>query len=445
MAHRYIIGREIIGSVVRLGLAMWVAVLLGSAVTPRAAQAQAGAPPEFEVNAVSVRGDEGRTRLDIYTKVPYDRLRFLNTANGFTAAYEVTAEIFALGDDGRVQRLALTRVWESKAVVGTFIATRADGLYDRTLHTVELSPGRYALSVKLEDQDTGEAYVSELPVTVRNLSGPVAVSDVLLLDDYDEATNTITPSVDARIGTDELGVRAFYEVYADRARTVEVTREVVPVAKGRDQEVSGAPLYRATERTALRRGTNQAIVLAAVDNLKVGDYALRVRVEDESGRLLAAVEQPFMVEWTGLEDHVQNLDDAISQLQYIAKGRDLRRIREARTRAERLQLFQQFWDKRDPTPGTVRNERMEEYYYRIAFANREYGSITDGWKTDRGQVLVLFGEPDHVERHPYNFNTKPYQVWYYYRIGKQFIFVDDTGFGDYELLIPIWDERNRIR
>ena len=70
---------------------------------------------------------------------------------------------------------------------------------------------------------------------------------------------------------------------------------------------------------------------------------------------------------------------------------------------------------------------------------------TDGWRTDRGQVLVLFGEPDFVERHPYNFNAKPYQVWYYYRIGKQFIFVDEDGVGNYELLIPIWDERNRIR
>jgi hypothetical protein len=88
---------------------------------------------------------------------------------------------------------------------------------------------------------------------------------------------------------------------------------------------------------------------------------------------------------------------------------------------------------------------MEEYYFRIASANDEYGTLRDGWRTDRGHVRVLFGKPDYVERHPYNYNSKPYQIWYYYRVGRRFIFVDETGMGQYELLVPIWDERTRIR
>ncbi len=291
-----------------------------------------------------------------------------------------------------------------------------------------------------------------IPVDVRDLSGPVSVSDIMLLDEYDEATNTISPSVDRRVGTDELGMGVFYEVYADRARTVQVTREVMQVGmNGTTQQAAdqaevarNAVIHSISEPMDLRPGANQVIVQVSLDDLNVGEYVTRVRIAD-GGRLLALAEEPFTAEWTGLADHVQNLEEAISQLQYIAKDRELKRIRDAGSSAERLQLFQRFWDKRDPTPGTSRNERMEEYYYRISFANREYGSITEGWRTDRGQVLVLFGEPDYIERHPYNFNTKPYQVWYYYRIGKQFIFIDETGFGDYELLVPIWDERNRIR
>ena len=205
-------------------------------------------------------------------------------------------------------------------------------------------------------------------------------------------------------------------------------------------------IQSSSERVALESGRqNQAIVPVSLETLEVGDYVLRVRIDSESGQPLAHAERAFSVEWTGLADHVSNLDEAISQLQYIAKSKDLRRIREARTRSEKLKMFEAFWSKRDPTQGTTRNERMEEYYYRIAFANREYGSFTDGWKTDRGQVMVLFGEPDYVERHPYDFNNKPYQIWYYYRIGKKFIFIDDTGFGDFKLMVPIWDDRTRIR
>jgi GWxTD domain-containing protein len=457
MGQRYDVrGIEMLRRITWSGLLL-AGLLLGAAFPEAHAQASGEDLPEFEVNAVSVRGDapDGPTRVDIYTKVPYARLQFLNTANGFTATYEVTAEVFALNERGRPQGLTKTSIWESRVVVGTFLATQSEQFYDQTLHSIDLAPGRYTLQVKLEDQDTNEAFVREVPIRVRDLSGAVALSDVMLLDEYDEATNTISPSVDNRVGTDQFGLSLFYEVYADRPRTVRVTREVLHLDRGSGvlpgteatvrRVAEGPPVHRVSEETALEPGTNQTIVEIAIDDLKVGDYLVRVRVDNANGRTLAQAEQVVAATWTGLAEHVSNLDEAISQLQYIAKRRELRRIKEADNHAERLQRFQEFWDRRDPTPGTQRNERMEEYYYRVAFANEEYGSLTDGWRTDRGQVLVLFGEPDFVERHPYNFNAKPYQVWYYYRIGKQFIFVDENGVGTYELLIPVWDERNRIR
>jgi len=182
-----------------------------------------------------------------------------------------------------------------------------------------------------------------------------------------------------------------------------------------------------------------------MDNFKVGEYIVRVKVEDEDGRILDSVEKAMTSEWTGLAEHIRDLAEAIAQLEYIAKTRELSHIRDGRTEAERLDRFKEFWRKRDPTPSTAHNERMEEYYYRISFANRQYGNFGAGWKTDRGLVMVKFGEPDHIDRHPYSFNTDPYEVWYYYSINRRFIFIDKTGFGDYELLVPYWDERTRIR
>ena len=87
---------------------------------------------------------------------------------------------------------------------------------------------------------------------------------------------------------------------------------------------------------------------------------------------------------------------------------------------------------------------MEEYYYRVAFTNSKYGAVQDGWKTDRGYVYVTYGEPDFIQRKPFSFDYEPYEIWIYERIGRRFIFVDRTGFGDYELNVPIWDERTRL-
>ena len=146
----------------------------------------------------------------------------------------------------------------------------------------------------------------------------------------------------------------------------------------------------------------------------------------------------------GLDAQIADLDEAISQLRYVAKDREVSALRNAPSYEEKVRLFREFWTRRDPTPSTPRNEQMEEYYYRVAYANERYGRMRDaGWRTDRGEVFIRFGEPDEVEDRPFSYGTQPYQVWYYFRHGRQFIFVDE-GVGDYQLLNKIWDERTRM-
>jgi GWxTD domain-containing protein len=71
-----------------------------------------------------------------------------------------------------------------------------------------------------------------------------------------------------------------------------------------------------------------------------------------------------------------------------------------RNDAERQAFIEQFWLRRDPTPGTSENEFRQEFFRRVALANERYGTpATPGWKTDRGRILVLFGEADEVETH----------------------------------------------
>ena len=433
-------------------------LLLLMAASLQWVKAQPRATPSFEVDAVAVRASEptAETRLDVYTKIPYAKLRFTSTSDGFEAQYEVTVEAYALDGKGRRQTLVSSSLWDRTFKVTSYAGTQATELVDRTTQSMNLAPGRYELHVQLDDQVADEVFVREMPIEVRNLSGDVAVSDLILIDRFDEETKTISPSVSGRVGTDAFGFQIFYELYTDAPQAVRVTRDVLRVERGGgltsvrsvlgfDTDAPREVSYTAAEMTDVQAGRNQAVVRIPMDGFRAGDYVVRVRIENEDGDLLSETEKRFTAEWTGLAEHIQDIDEAIAQLQYIAKGKDLRHIQSAPTKSEQIARFQAFWEKRDPTPGTERNEKMEEYYYRIANANRSYGSQSDGWKTDRGQVAVLFGEPDAVERHPYNFDAKPYEVWFYYQIGKQFIFVDQSGFGEYDLLVPIWDERTRIR
>lgn len=433
-----------------------VAVLLTAAPL----KAQTAYQPEFAVDAVSVKAEDGAAgRVDLYTKVPYQSLRFLSQNDGFSAHYNVSVDVYRTNAEGEPQGLVLSRMWERDVNAPTYAATQADSLYDYATQSLPLAPGSYALAVQVEDGASNRTFTREVPLRVRSFRGAVAMSDLLLADHYDADRQVLFPNVSNIIGTDRDTFTLFYELYAEQDRRVRVRYEVVRQNRERRRPAVLRPLlglppkeedlpdadFQTTETLAVRAGRNPATLTLQASTFAAGDYVFKVQIESEAGAVLAEAEKPFSVRWMGLHDQIADLESAISQLRYIAKDREIRAIREAPTPEERFRLFQSFWDKRDPTPGTRRNERMEEYYFRVAYANRNYGRFSNnGWNTDRGEVYIRFGEPDFVDRHPYNYGDRPYQVWYYYRIGRRFIFVDETGFDDFQLLVPIWDERNRM-
>jgi GWxTD domain-containing protein len=67
------------------------------------------------------------------------------------------------------------------------------------------------------------------------------------------------------------------------------------------------------------------------------------------------------------------------------------------TDAERETFIENFWLRRDPTPGTVENEFKEEHYRRIAYANEHFSTGIPGWKTDMGRIYIMYGPPDAIE------------------------------------------------
>jgi len=62
----------------------------------------------------------------------------------------------------------------------------------------------------------------------------------------------------------------------------------------------------------------------------------------------------------------------------------------------RLKFIDEFWKKRDPTPGTEENESRQEFALRIAFANKWFRETPkgEGWNTERGRILLQLGFPD---------------------------------------------------
>jgi GWxTD domain-containing protein len=134
----------------------------------------------------------------------------------------------------------------------------------------------------------------------------------------------------------------------------------------------------------------------------------------------------------------EELDRVAEPLEYLAEGRELRAYRGASIDAKR-RFLTEFWQKRDPTPGTPRNERREEFYGKISYADstfRERGAnTTPGWKTDRGRIYARYGSPDELLDRERRGRAPMYQVWRYTRQRDTwFIYADRSGLGSFKLI-----------
>jgi GWxTD domain-containing protein len=126
---------------------------------------------------------------------------------------------------------------------------------------------------------------------------------------------------------------------------------------------------------------------------------------------------------------------------YIITDRERAAFKSLTTDEEREHFVEQFWLRRDPTPGTVENEFKEEHYRRIAYANEHYASSIPGWKTDRGRIYITLGPPDEIDTHPSGGVTSyPSEHWRYRYIegvgtNVTIGFVDPANSGEYSIAI----------
>ena len=139
------------------------------------------------------------------------------------------------------------------------------------------------------------------------------------------------------------------------------------------------------------------------------------------------------------------------EVPYIITDEERAAFKKLSTDDEREQFIEQFWERRNPNPGSPENEFKEEYYRRIAYANEHYASGIPGWKTDRGRIYITWGPPDEIDSHPSGgtydrppeegggeTSTYPFEQWryrYIEGIGNNVIleFVDPSMSGEYHL------------
>lgn len=380
--------------------------------------------------------DQMKPRLDVYLEIPLDNLQFKKNYN--TKNYDASIS-YNIKITNSLNEII------SNETITDYVTTTKSGqkeLDESAKFIVKefyLNPGNYDLEITLTDMNTKKEKTKKDKVSIADFAQKdISFSDIMLVSNLKEEgpKKIITPLVDKNI--DNLKeVVLFFEVYNSGGQNV-VNDFSYKVVDSKEKVLEkGNYVY------TLSPGTNKFFEKIPTKNLVFGNYKLEIN-DNSSGQLLA--EKTFSNRLTGIPANMKDLNLLIDQLIYIANSEELNKIRNASSDEMRERNFIEFWRSKDPSPNTSKNELMMEYYRRIKVANDRYSHYIDGWKTDMGMIFIIFGEPSNIERYPFTENTKPYEIWDFYNENRQFIFVDDTGFGDYKLITPIWNEElTRIR
>ncbi len=133
----------------------------------------------------------------------------------------------------------------------------------------------------------------------------------------------------------------------------------------------------------------------------------------------------------------EECDKMFAEARYVATEAEIDRYNSLDSLNAKRNFLINFWKGRDTDPSTPQNEFEIDYMRRVEYANEHFRHANkEGYRSDRGRVYLLYGEPDQKDFYPNEPNLKPYEVWFYSNIegGVTFIFGDLSGFGNYELL-----------
>lgn len=119
---------------------------------------------------------------------------------------------------------------------------------------------------------------------------------------------------------------------------------------------------------------------------------------------------------------------------------------------ERDKFIQEFWEIRNPSPGSPSNSYRDEIYQRIAFADSRFGfgSNKEGWRTDRGRTYITLGAPQQKQVFRNSANLRGIEIWFYSNANPSLppffyvMFYDRDGAGDYRYYSPYFDGPDKL-
>lgn len=404
---------------------------------------------EFYLDAASFRSSLGNTYQEFYYQIPLGQLAFTSTEGRLLDTLEISFSLKDESGDSAFQNFWTTPLVASaeQELAGRFIPEQFDLL---------LQPGKYLATLSILEPRSSRQGIAELAFDAGTFDQQrFASSSIQFASDIRQdslsgkfAKNglSILPNPSRTFGSSLPMVMFYCEIYnvpgnPNVADSLEFAYELL--------SQDGKVVRQLPAKRKPVRGSAE-VEVGAISTAGLSDslYQLHLTLKHSASKqtieqtaffrnvpLAPPAEEESVVAQIINEMTPEALSLHIRQARYIITKDEGNLLKQLDETGKRRALIQ-FWQQRDSDSSTSENEFWQQYMGRIQLANSRYTTkYEEGWLSDRGRILIKYGVPDDIERHPVTIDSKPFEVWRYYRErGLRFIFIDESGFNRYRLI-----------
>ena len=265
----------------------------------------------------------------------------------------------------------------------------------------------------------------------------------------------ILPNSTGEFNSDDPNLHLYFEIYNAKSLSPDGLKLAFAIFDGANREVNSSFVNIVPKSDAFSE-----IFSIPLDLLPTGIYFLKIELSDKINDSIIYDQQikkfyffnknSNLVNYSGFtEDQLFEISEFstysldIAELEFkkakaIANNYEIEQWAKLSDLKAKQRFLYRFWKIRDSDTTTYFNEDRAEYLERIKYADTyfTFSEKNPGWSTDRGRILLKYGEPTQRDRYSAADENRPYEDWFFGEIqgGVHFIFVDLLGFGNFILV-----------
>ena len=362
---------------------------------------------QSKISIQTQQWNTGSDSLNLYMNIslPINHFVFTKQKDHFMSEVAFTLVI----SDNEENTQLFRETWREEITELYYENTRNIDNYFKTEKNIALLPGQYKLFLNVQDADSRKNWkvVEEIKLERVNQLSP----SLLFINNKDGQLKQVSTVAEK---TDTIWLRT-------QVNFPDESKPDISYFVTRDESVVDSGNVIITD-TGIE---NLYYLPIPLNQHKRGKYEIELRFMDDVQKTSFLYRIETRNYWT------DDIDEVVGVMRYILPYSEHRMLKK-KSDSVKWEVINAYWKEQDPSPETPENELLQELNERVKFSNKNFSILMHGWRTDRGRIYIINGEPQLVDDSYQENMGYHYQKWIYSN-GKEFIFIDRTMSGDFTL------------